>query len=234
MSRTLTHGKTAESVSADHARRLQAVERNLSLEQARYGIPALRDRLFLAAGLSRDEMCRNFEPGFSNTTATMGSGASRYCAVYWPGGTCTGMTFILSTVGSYSDLTPNSGGALYSYDGTTLTRIAAQPQKWATANYPTAGFNRLQWAIPVYMVEGVYYAAMRYFATGTPTTTPAWATAQSADGTVWGGDVNEDATPSNWPVLFSDSGATGQLPSSQAASGLTVGSILSLPYVGLF
>lgn len=234
MSKTLTHGKADGQITGDHTRRIAAIERNLSLEQARYGIPALRDRLFLAAGVSRGEACRNFEPGFSNTSGSIGSGASRYCAVYWPGGTCTGMTFIMPTVGSYSDTTPVSGGALYSYDGTTLTRIAAQPQKWATASYPTSGFNRLQWALPVYMVEGVYYVAFRYFAIGTPSITPTFATAQAADATVWGGDVNQDATPTNWPLMFTDSGASTQLPSSITASGLTVGVTVPIFYAGLY
>ena len=237
MSRTLTHGKTDAQISGDHARRLQAVERNLSLEQARYGIPGLRDRLYLAANQSRGEQCRNFEPGFGGGNYSLASsGANRYMAVYWPGGTCTGMTFILNTVGSYSDLTPNSGGAFYSYDGTTLTRIAQQTAKWATGNYPSSGLNRLQWALPVYAVEGVYYVAIRYYLSSSPASiAPVFSSAPAQDPTTWGGDVNEDGTPSSWPLLFSQTDTTnGPLASSVTAASLTVGSAIQLPYVGLF
>jgi len=231
MSKTLTHGKTDAQVTGDHARRIQAVERNLSLEQARYGIPALRDRLFLAAGASRGEQCRNYEPGFAANNLTPGSGARRYMAVYWPGGVVTGMTFILSTVGVYTDATPNSGGALYSYDGTTLTRQATQPQKW-DATF-SAGLNRLQWALPVNLVEGVYYVAIEYFESA-HTTVPQFAAAAANDPSVWGGDVNQDASPSAWPLMFSSSGASGQLPTSIGSAALTTNSGTVLPYVGLY
>jgi len=231
MSKTLTHGKTDAQVTGDHARRIQAVERNLSLEQARYGIPALRDRLFLAAGASRGEQCRNYEPGFALNTFAAGSGWRRYMAVYWPGGVNTGMTFILAVVGVYTDATPNSGGALYSYDGTTLTRQAAQPQKWDSTF--AAGLNRLQWAIPVNLVEGIYYVAVEYFASA-QTTSPQFAATTAPDPSVWGGDANQDASPTAWPLLFSSSGATGQNPATIASAALTTNSGISLPYVGLY
>lgn len=232
MSKTITHGRSTEQLVGLQNRRLQAVERNLSLEQARYGIPALRDRLFLAAGQVRNEQSRNFEPGLANNTYTPGSGARRFMACYWPGGTTQGMTFILQTVGNYTDTVPNSGGALYSYDGTTLTQQAGQNQKWGTSFF-LPGMNELQWAIPVNLVEGVYYVAIEYFETA-HTTLPVFAASDAADPSVWGGDVNQDATPSSWPLIFSFSGATGQLPGTVLASALTTNSATALPYIGLF
>lgn len=232
MSKTLTHGKTAEQVTGDHARRIQAIERNLSLEQARYGIPALRDRLFLAAGVQRGEQSRNFEPGLANGVAAPGSGVTQYMAIYWPGGVNTGMTFLLTTIGVYTDTSPNSGGAVYSYDGTTLTRQAVQQQKWDSTF--SVGLNRLQWGIPVNLVEGVYYVAVRYFNTSV-TTGPQFGSANSADSSIFGGDTNQDATPANWPLLFRSTGATGQLPAtiSSAAAG-AAGALANLLYIGLY
>lgn len=231
MSKTLTHGKNDAQITGDHARRIQAVERNLSLEQARYGIPALRDRLYIAAGAARGEQSRNFEPGLAHDQITLASGGSRWCACYWPGGTTTGMTFVLSTVGVYTDTAPNSGGALYSYDGVTLTRQATNPQKWDVTF--STGINRLQWNLPVNLVEGIYYAAFRYFNTSV-STVPTFGGTTASDGSIWGGDPNADATPANWPLQFTASGATGQLPATQSAGVLVVGSATTLPYVGLF
>ena len=230
MSKTLSHGKSEAQVSANHARRIAAVERNLSLEQARYGIPSLRDRLYLAAGVARGERCRNFEPAYAAMTAVgYASGARRYMAVYWPGDVCTGMTVLIATQGTYTDATPLSGSAIYSTDGTTLTRQAAQTGKWTQ----TTGEQEVAWSAPVNLIEGVYYVAIEYFETA-HTTIPQFAAATVIDNSIWGGDTNNDWTPQNWPLMFSSSGAAAVLPASVAISGLTAGGATNMPYVGLY
>jgi len=232
MSKNVNVNRTAEQRVSNHERRLLAIERALSAQAAAGGIPDLRDVLYQQADTPRtnSEACRNVDPGLAGTSATFASGATKWCALYWPGGVTTSLTFILATVGVYTDASPNSGVALYSYDGTTLTRQATKPQKFDSSF--TTGLHVIGWTSAIYLDAGVYYAALRYFASSA-TTAPQFGAVSAADSSVWGGDAAQAATPTGWPLMFSSSGASGQLPATQAASGLTPGGGAAMPYLGL-
>ena len=151
-------------------------------------------------------------------------------AVYWPGGPCTGMTTIITQVGNYTDTSPTSGAALYTTDGTTLTRVAANTRKWTLP----VGEQQVAWVGgPFTLDPQVLYVAIEYFETA-HVTLPRFGCASVIDATIWGGDTNNDLTPANWPLMFSFSGATGQLPATFSISSLTVGSAVNMPFVGLF
>ena len=230
MSKNLTHGRSPEQRTANHEKRLLAIERKLATLDAIEGIPALRDALYAAAGVVRNERCRNFDPAFATTSFAISSGSRRYNAVYWPGGPCTGMTTIITQVGNYTDATPNSGAALYTTDGTTLTQAAANARKWTLA----LGEQEVPWAGgPFTLDPQILYVAVEYFQTAV-VTVPQWAGNNVIDATIWGGDTNNDLTPAGWPIMFQQTGAASPLPASVAISSLTVGASVNVHYCGLY
>jgi hypothetical protein len=229
MSRTLHHGQTIEQKTANHEKRLLAIERGIAAGAAAAGIPGLRDALFQAAGKRRGERCRNFDPGLINSANTFTSGTRHYMAVYWPGGQCSGMTVFIATQGNYTDTAPNSGYALYTSDGTTLTQAASLSTK-IQAN---TGERELNWSTPVTLDAQLVYVAIEYYATAA-TTVPQFGCLLPIDNTPWGGDTNNDWTPANWPLMFSSTGVSSPLPNTAAISGLLVGQTSQLAYVGLF
>lgn len=230
MSKTLHHGTTEARQSANHEKRLLAIERVLRKTGAVYGIPDLRDALYAASTATRGEQCRNYDPSLATTTASIASGGRRYNAVYWPGGACTGMTTIVTTTGSYTDTAPNSGAALYTTDGATLTRVAQNVMKWTLA----AGERRIAWTGgPVTLNAQILYVGVEYFASAS-TTVPQWAANSVVDATIWGGDTNNDFTPNGWPLTAEQTGTSSPLPATVSVGALTVGSRSNVIYCGLY
>lgn len=230
MSRTLHHGRSQEQHTANHEKRLLALERVASQYGAATGIPDLREALFTASGVSGAEQCHNFDPSLATAGSGMSSGSRRYNAVYWPGGSCTGMTTIITQQGSYTDATPNSGAAIYSTDGVTLTLQAANQRLWNLAT----GERRVPWTGgAVTLAAGIYYVGMSYFQTAV-TTVPQWAGNTAIDATIWGGDTNNDLTPQNWALMFQQTGTSSPFPASVAISSLTVGASVNVHYCGLY
>jgi hypothetical protein len=192
-------------------------------------IKALRRKLFEAAGSVPGMQSANFDPADMTQALSVASGGRRYMAVYWPGGNCTGAILSTPTAGAYTDTAPNSGVAIYSSSGTTLTRQATLNQK-----FTQAGLRRYAWTGgPVALAAGIYYVAFEYFQTAV-TTAPQFGGMGGGDATALGGDANQDATPTSWPLLWTDTGATGQNPATVTISGLTIGSATALPFAGLY
>lgn len=146
--------------------------------------------------------------------STMTNGSLRLIAVWWPGGIMTGMMLFQTVQGVYTD--NGSAVGLYSFDGTTFTRLSTTAAAGTFKNVANAFYKKLFASgsgFPKYMAAGIYYVALLYSQSAV-VTAPDLAT-QAAAGVltnIWD-DLNGDVNPSHWPLIATLAGQTS-LPTS--------------------
>lgn len=192
MSRLVTHGKTDSQIAGNHGKRLSALERATALQttQSRFwagGGAGLRDALaVLAGGAPLLLKAQNFELTDAatgdivnaQTGPSMTSGRREYLAVFWPGGPMSGIAFVQTQSGAYTDssgvsgvqlLAKNSSGDPLTSATTVIVPVAGSSVQSSSMWKATNGLVTRNFGPNLSLAAGIYYVEFFYFETAQTT-----------------------------------------------------------------
>ncbi len=139
--------------------------------------------------------------------------------------TLTGLNWFTQTTGNGTHVATNNKVGLYSYNGTTLTKVAAsanQDSLWQGTNDAAANKD---FSAPVAVVPGMYYVAFLYNASVETVAPAVYAASQQS---TWVAELNLQG--SKFRSAYKS--GVSDLPSTQALSGLTT--FGAVPFVGAY
>jgi hypothetical protein len=208
------------------------------------GGEGLRDAMFALAAVNTRVRAQNFPmwgaiaPGNSQALTNQ---RLVYLAVYWPGGSCTGIDWIQSVVGSYTDSTPHSGVQLLGGSSTgpllstttTVTRITGSNATSASIWKGSAGHRVKDFTGgPITLAAGIYYVNLFWFQTAN-TTSPELS-GMAATGNDYVNDASQTQAllaPVGFPLVGTVASAGDLLASDTIATWVLT--TTNVPWVGL-